>query len=152
MMSLLRRGIALPIVLGSVLCLAVWITSLSWTMSNSRHRFTEALKYRRAYFMARSGLQHFFLKVKVMQRRNPEVMNAMYQARPDQWQPLSQAFVEDVVIPMESSGSYEGRYKVASFSIDVQDPSKGEMVIQILAEGEVNGARENIRRVYKVTR
>lgn len=152
MNQLYRRGIALPIVFGTILCLAVWITSLSWTMSQSRHRFTQALKFRRAYFMARSALQHFFLKVKVMQRRNPEVMNTLYQARPEKWPALAQTFVEDIVTPMELPGAYDSKYHVASFSIDVQDTAKGEMVIQILAEGDVSGARESIRRVYKVTR
>lgn len=152
MTTLHRRGIALPIVFGTILCLAVWIASLSWTMSQSRHRFTQALKFRRAYFMARSALQHFFLKVKVMQRRNPEVMSTLYQAKPEKWPALAQTFVEDIILPMESPGVYESKYRVSSFSIDVQDVTKGEMVIQILAEGDVNGARESIRRVYKVTR
>ncbi|HNV68994.1 MAG TPA: hypothetical protein PKO06_04790 [Candidatus Ozemobacteraceae bacterium] len=152
MIRLTRRGIALPIVFGVILCLAVWIGSLSWTMSQSRFRFTQSLKYRRAYFMARSALQHFFLKVKVMQRRNPEVMNTLYQAKPEKWPALAQTFVEDITQPMESPGAYESSYRVASFSIDVQDTTKGEMVIQILAEGDVSSARESIRRVYKVTR
>ncbi len=152
MTMLHRRGIALPIVFGTVLCLAVWIASLSWTMSQSRHRFTQALKYRRAYFMARSALQHFFLKVKVMQRRNPEVMNTLYQAKPDKWPALAQTFTEDITLPMETTVPYESSYRVSSFSIDLQDTTKGEMVIQILADGSVSNAKESIRRVYKVTR
>ena len=146
-----RKGIALPIVLGAILCLAIWIASLSYTISQSRSRFTQMVKFRRSYFMARSALQHFFLKVKVMQRRNPEVMNALYTAPPDKWNALARTFVEDVQIPFDTPGAYEGHYEIASFSIDTQDTRKGEMVIQILAEGQVETAKETIRRIYKVT-
>ncbi|MFZ2955623.1 MAG: hypothetical protein WA705_01825 [Candidatus Ozemobacteraceae bacterium] len=147
-----RNGIALPLVLGAVLCLAMWITSLSWTMSNSRHRFAQTIKIRRAYFMARSGLQHFFLKVKTLQRRSPESMNALYQASPEEWKNISKAFVEDILNPQDSGGSYNATYGIASFAIESQDTEKGEMSIQILAQGNVEGAGETIRRVYKVTR
>ncbi|MBF0498724.1 MAG: hypothetical protein HQM09_01215 [Candidatus Riflebacteria bacterium] len=147
-----RQGVALPILMGVILCLAIWITSLSWTMSNSRHRFTQMIKIRRAYFMARSALQHFFLKVKTMQRRSPESMTALYQATPAEWGNLSKAFVEDLLNPQDTGGSYSGTYGIANFSIESQDTDKGEMSIQILAQGNVEGAGETIRRVYKVTR
>lgn len=147
-----RRGIALPLVLGAILCLAVWIGSLSWTQSQSRHRFNKTIKIRRAYFMARSALQHFFLKIKTMQRQNPEAMRTLYQARPEQWTVLSRSFCEDILNPRENDGSYGGTYRIGSFTIESQDADAGEMSIQILADGSVEGAGESIKRVYKVTR
>jgi len=147
-----RRGIALPLVLGAVLCLAVWIGSLSWTQSQSRHRFTKTIKIRRAYFMARSALQLFFLKVKTMQRQCPNVMRTLYQARPEQWTVLSQSFCQDIVNPCATDGTYSGNFRIGSFTIESQDTENGEMSIQILADGTVEGADESIKRVYKVTR
>ena len=147
-----RRGIALPLVLGAILCLAVWIGSLSWTQSQSRHRFNKTIKIRRAYFMARSALQHFFLKVKTMQRQKPEAMRALYQARPEQWMVLSRSFCEDILNPREADGSYSGSYRIGSFTIESQDTERGEMSIQILADGSVEGADESITRIYRVTR
>ena len=147
-----RRGIALPLVLGAILCFAVWVGSLSYTQSQSRHRFNKTIKIRRAYFMARSALQHFFLKVKTLQRQNPETMRMLYQARPEQWANLSGSFCEDILNPRETTGSYQGSYRISSFTIESQDPEHGEMSIQILADGFVDGAEESIKRVYKVTR
>jgi len=153
MMTLLtRRGIALPLVLGAILCLAVWIGSLSYTMSNSRHRLARTMKLRKAYFLARSALQHFFLKVKTMQRECPEAMNALYQARPEEWGILSEAFVDDVTHIRGSSGSKDHEYKIAKFTIGSQDVRNNEMSVEIVAEGDVEGAGETITRIYKVTR
>lgn len=53
----------MPIILGLVLCLAIWMASLSWTMTNNRSRYQQVLKSRKAYFMARSGMQHLLLKL-----------------------------------------------------------------------------------------
>lgn len=147
-----RRGIALPIVLGIILCFAVWVGSLSWTMSNSRSRFTHAFKLRRAYFMARSGLQHFFLKMKVMQRQLPETMAVLDGAPAANWTALANSFVEDIVIPQESPASYTLSYGVGSFTIGTRDLDKGEMTIEIVAEGKVDGVGESIRRIFRVTR
>ncbi len=145
-----RRGIAIPIVLGAILCLAVWIGSLSWTMSNSRSRFTQVLKLRRAYFMARSGLQHFFLKVKVFQRMHPEAISVLQSSRRDQWPVLSQSFVEDIKIPSEGETGYH--YEISSFTISSQDIERSEMAIEILARGNFEGFPDTIKRVYRVSR
>jgi hypothetical protein len=102
--------------------------------------------------MARSALQHFFLKVKMMQRLSPDVMRTLYQARPEQWTVLSRSFCEDILNPRETDGSYPGTYRIGSFTIESQDTENGEMSIQILADGTVEGADESIKRVYKVTR
>ncbi|HEY9069965.1 MAG TPA: hypothetical protein VIV61_06885 [Candidatus Ozemobacteraceae bacterium] len=147
-----RRGIALPIVLGIILCFAVWVGSLSWTMSNSRSRFTHAFKLRRAYFMARSGLQHFFLKMKVMQRQLPETMAVLDGAPAANWASLANSFVEDIVIPQESPASYTLSYGIGSFTIGTRDLDRGEMTIEIVAEGKVDGVGESIRRIFRVTR
>lgn len=147
-----RQGIAIPIVMGVALCLAVWVGSLSWTMSNSRQRFQRALKARRAYFMARSALQHLFLKMKTFQRQRPEVMLALERASPEEWTTLSRAFIEDVVRPGEPIASYAATYDVAEFRITGRDLEKSQLVIEILAEGTVDGTTETIRRVNRVSR
>ncbi|HOT30468.1 MAG TPA: hypothetical protein PLU72_20005 [Candidatus Ozemobacteraceae bacterium] len=152
MNGLRRRGIALPIVFGIILCFAVWVGSLSWTMSNSRGRFMYAFKLRKAYFMARSALQHFFLKMKVMQRRLPETMAVLEGASTADWNALSSSFIEDIVIPEDAPASYTLSYGIDSFSIGSRDLEKGEMTIEIVAGGKADGLGESIRRIYRVTR
>ena len=147
-----NRGIALPIVLGAVLCLGIWIGSLSYTMSQSRNRFQQMVKIRRAYFMARSALQHFFLKVKVFQRQCPQTMEALYKADKDQWSILSKSFIEDIGIPSEGTGSYLGKYKIANFTIESVSKETEHLALQITALGNVDGMGETIQRTYKVTR
>jgi hypothetical protein len=149
-----RRGIALPLVLGLALCLAVWVGSLSYTMSQSRHRLKQAIKYRRAYFLARSALQHFFLKVKTMQRQAPQTMLALETADPANWDLLSRAFVEDLVMPEPSASGLgdRARYGVASFTIGSVDHLHGAMTMEILAVGSVEGYTDTIRRVQRISR
>lgn len=152
MTELRRRGIALPIVLGIILCFAVWVGSLSWTMSSSRNRFAQAFKLRKSYFMARSALQHFFLKMKVMQRQLPETMAVLDGAQAEDWPALSSSFIEDIVLPQESPASYSLAYGIGSFTIGTRDLEKGEMTIEIVAEGKADGVGESIRRIFRVTR
>lgn len=147
-----RRGIALPVVFGVALCLAVWVGSLSWTMSNSRHRFQRVVKARRAYFMARSALQHLFLKMKTFQRQQPDVMMALERATPEEWGTLSRAFTEDVVLPAALIGSYSASYGVKAFEITGRDIEKSQLVIEIQAEGTVDDMTETISRVNRVSR
>jgi len=147
-----NRGIALPIVLGVVLCLAVWIASLSWTMTNSRGRYLHMVKLRRAYFMARSAHQHFLLKLKTLERRMPESVLLLQNTKNEQWPVLSSYFIQDIVQPHEFSGSYSGDYRIGSFTVESLDLEKAAMSIQIQGEGEADGCRETIRRIYRVTR
>jgi hypothetical protein len=149
-----RRGIALPLVLGLALCLAVWVGSLSYTMSQSRHRLKQAVKYRRAYFLARSALQHFFLKVKTMQRQAPQTMLALEGAAASDWDLLSRAFVEDLVMPEDATLGLgdRARYGVASFTIGSVDHLHGAMTMEILAVGSVEGYTDTIRRVQRISR
>ena len=151
-MKLSRRGIALPLVFGALLCLSAWVASLSFTMTNSRHRFTKAVKFRRAYFLARSALQHFFLKIKTMQRSSPASVSVLYHAKPEEWKLLSDAFLEDISLPADFAGDSNVSYRIASFTIDTQDEIRGEMCIQNVAEGTIDGVGETIKRTYKVTR
>jgi type II secretory pathway component PulK len=147
-----RRGIALPIVLGLVLCLGIWIGSLSYTMTQSRNRFQQVIKIQRSYFMARSALQHFFLKVKVMQRQCPNAMQALYNADREQWGLLSKSFTEDIVIPTEITAGFSGKYRIASFSIDSMDNDIGQFALRITAVGNADGYGQSISRVYKVSK
>ena len=102
--------------------------------------------------MARSALQHFFLKLKTFQRQNPEAMIALEQANNYEWNTLSRAFIEDVVLPGEINGSYTASYGISNFSISTRDIQKSELVVEIQAEGEVDGVKETIRRVNRVSR
>lgn len=146
-----KRGVALPIVLGLILCLGIWIASLSYTMSQSRNRFQQMIKIRRAYFLARSALQHFFLKVKTLQRQCPKAMTALYEASKDDWNVLSKSFIEDIKVPNENNGSYWGKYGIASFTIESIDKETAQFAVKITANGNVDGFGESINRVQRVS-
>ena len=158
--TLSRRGIAIPLVLGVVLCLGMWIAVLAQTSSNSRAQFQRLLKLRRAYFMARSGLQHFLLKVKHADRANPNLLADIFALGQDGRQvfaeaasnapslrgkPLAEIFISDVLPPDEVVGSYSAAYRIASFSIS--SLSRDEMAIEIKAEGRCDNVAESITRV-----
>ncbi|MBI3037496.1 hypothetical protein HYY75_00395, partial [bacterium] len=129
-----------------------WVASLSWTMTHTRSRFQKAVKIRRAYFLARSALQHFFLKVKLLERLCPQAMQTLYQAQGPQRTILSNSFLEDVVSPSEIGGSYPGKYSISAFSIGSISREKLEMSVEIKAKGVIDGESETIQRVYKVNR
>ena len=148
-----KRGMALPIALALVLCLGVWIGSLSYTMSQSRNRFTQMVKMRKAYFLARSGLQHFFLKVKTFQRLYPQAMLTLYQAKREEWPILSKSFSEDIIMPADQyPGEFNGKYGISGFNIESVDNETAYMAIKIISNGSIDGMKESISRVYKVTR
>lgn len=149
-MTRYNRGIALPVIFGLVLCIAIWVGSLSWTMARSRSRFQHTMKSRRAYFMARSALQHFFLKLKVLQDKFPQSFRALTEADVKQWPLLSKAFVEDI-IPQESNESSSAQYRITAFTLEKLHNESEALAVKIVAEGEVDGAKDSITRTQKIT-
>lgn len=151
-MTFPRRGFALLIVLGLLVCFAIWIASLSWTMTNSRNRFQTVIRQSKAHFMARSALQHFFLKVKTMQRSMPEAMVVLEEAPSHKWGQLSQTFVDDILPPEFAPSAKGEEYGISSFTIGVIDRNRSVMTMEIAAEGTVDGYTAGIRRIQRITR
>ncbi len=148
-----RRGMALAIVLGLVMCLALWIGSLSWTMTNSRSTFQQVLKTRRAYFMARSGLQHLLLKIKTMQRHCSETITVMEKAEADERKLLKSVFIEDIIVPPDDN--YTGEkydYRVSEFNIESIDYEQAKLTLQVGAEGSFGGQKNSISRLIRISR
>lgn len=148
-----KRGMALAIVLGLVMCLALWIGSLSWTMTNSRSTFQQVLKTRKAYFMARSGLQHLLLKIKTMQRHCPETIRALETANADEKKLLRAVFIEDIIVPADDN--YTGDkydYRVHEFKIESIDYENAKLTLQVGAEGSFGGQRNSISRLIRISR
>jgi hypothetical protein len=144
---------ALAIVLGLIMCLAVWIGSLSWTMTNSRSSFQQVLKGRKAYFMARSGLQHLLLKIKTMQRHCHESFNALENADADEIKLLTAVFIEDIIVPPDDN--YTGEkydYRVNEFKIESVDYENAKLTLQIGAEGGFGGQKNSISRLIRISR
>jgi len=117
-----NNGIAMPIILGLVLCLAVWVASLAWTMTNGRSLYQQVLKSRKAYFMARSGMQHLLLKLKTMQRHGVESMQAIENANEDEKKLLYAVFIEDIIVPPDDNNTGEKYgYRVNEFKVESVD-------------------------------
>lgn len=148
-----KRGMALAIVLGLVMCLSIWIGSLSWTMTNSRSTFQQVLKTRRAYFMARSGLQHLLLKIKTMQRHCSEAITVMEKAEADERKLLKSVFIEDIIVPPDDN--YTGEkydYRVSEFNIESIDYEQAKLTLQVGAEGSFGGQKNSISRLIRISR
>ena len=148
-----NRGMALPIILALVLLLAIWIGSLAWSMTNARSRFQQVHKARKAYFMARSGLQHFLLKLKMMQRNGVESVRALEQANEDEKKNLYSVFVQDIIIPPDnvySGDKYD--YRIKEFNIESVDYDNARITMQVSAEGSFGGQKNSISRLIRISR
>ena len=148
-----RHGIAMPIIFGLVLCLAIWVASLSWTMTNSRARYQQVFKARKAYFMARSGMQHLFLKLKTMQRHCIEAMQSIENANDDEKKLLYSVFIEDVIVPPDDSYTGEKyEYRVNEFKVDSIDHEESKLTLQVGVEGSFGGQKNSISRLIRISR
>ncbi|NLF96372.1 MAG: hypothetical protein GX569_06505 [Candidatus Riflebacteria bacterium] len=148
-----KQGLALPIILGLVMFLAIWIGSLAWTMTNARSRFQQVHKARKAYFMARSGLQHFLLKLKMLQRNGLESMRALERANEDEKKVLYSVFIQDIIVPPDNSYSAERYdYRVKTFNIESVDYDNARITMQVETEGSFGGQKNSISRLIRVSR
>lgn len=148
-----RKGIAMPIIFGLILCLAVWVASLSWTMTNSRSRYQQVLKGRKAYFMARSGMQHLLLKLKTMQRHCIESMQAIENANEDEKKLLYGVFIEDIIVPPDDKSTGDRYdYRVREFKVESVDLEDAMITLQVGVEGSFGGQKNSISRLIRVSR
>jgi hypothetical protein len=148
-----RRGLALPVILALVLLLAIWIGSLAWSMTNARSRFQHVHKARKAYFMARSGLQHFLFKIKMLQRQGFEAMRSLEQANEDEKKVLYSVFLQDIIVPPDNSYSGERYdYRVKTFNIESVDYDSSRITMQVETEGGFAGQKSSISRLIRVSR
>lgn len=148
-----KKGIAMPIIMGLVLCLAIWVASLAWTMTNSRSRYQQVVKSRKAYFMARSGMQHLLLKLKTMQRHCTESMLAIENANADEKKLLYDVFIEDIIVPPDDSYTGEKyEYRVNEFKVESLDLENAKITLQVGIDGSFGGQKNSISRLIRVSR
>lgn len=148
-----KKGMALPIVLGLILCVAVWVGSLAWTMTNSRSQYQKMLKSRQANFLARSGFQHFFLKLKTMQRHCPESIKAIEDANADEKKKLYPIFLEDIMVPPDDKYSADRlSYKISSFDVESIDYEKSILTIAVTSHGRYGGEENQLKRLVRISR
>ena len=148
-----RRGIAMPIIFGLILCIAIWIGSLAWTMTNSRSRYQQVIKSRQANFMARSAFQHFFLKLRTLQRQCPESIQALEQANNDEKKKLHAVFVEDIIVPPDDKYTAERlSYQISDFRFVSIDYEKSLLTVEIHSEGRFAGEKNRLKRLVRLGR
>lgn len=153
MKSLNQRGLAMPVILGLILCIAIWIGSLAWTMTNSRSRYQQVIKSRQANFMARSAFQHFFLKLRTLQRHCPEAIKALEQANADEKKKLHAAFVEDILVPPDDKYTAEKvSYRINDFKFASIDYERSFLTIDISSEGRFGGEKNQLKRLVRLGR
>lgn len=148
-----RKGMALAIILGVVVCLGLWLGSLAWTMTNSRSAVQQVVKGRKAYFMARSALEHLLLKMKTMQRQSVESMTALENADNDEKKMLFSVFKEDIIVPPDDN--YTGEkyyYRVNNLSIESVDYENGRLTMNVETEGSFGGQKSSISRLIRISR
>lgn len=153
MIMINRRGIIMPIIFGLVLCIAIWIGSLAWSMTNNRSRYQLVLKSRQANFMARSAFQHFFLKFRTMQRYCPEAIRALEQANKDQQKKLNDVFIEDILIPPDDKFTAKKLYyRINDFRIASVDYEKSLLIIEISSEGRFGSEKNLLKQLVQIRR
>ncbi len=149
-----RKGIALPIVLVVILCLGGYVTSLAWSMSNARSRYHQTLNNRKAYFMARSGMEHIMLKLKVMQRRCCDAMIALEETTDENDKKLlNNVFIEDILIPPDNNYTGEKyEYRVNDFGIESVDLDASKLTLRLEVTGKSGGNKNSIKRLVRISR
>ena len=150
-----KKGMAIPIVLCVILCFGCYVASLSWSMSNSRARYEKTLNNRKAYFMARSGIEHMFLKIKTMQRHCYESMLTLERVPDDEKTIIYSVFTEDVIIPPDKKINYNGEkfdYKINNFKICNVDLESSSLTIELESLGVCGGYKNSIKRLIKISR
>ena len=139
--------------MGLILCIAIWVGSLAWTMTNSRSRYQQVVKSRQANFLARSAFQHFFLKLRTLQRLCPESVKALEEANEDERKTLNGVFVEDLIVPADDKYTAEKvSYKIGDFRIVSIDYEKAYVTIEVSSEGNYGGEKSLLKRLVRVSR
>ncbi len=103
--------------------------------------------------MARSGLQHFMFKLKILQRQRFESMRALEQANEDEKKVLYSVFLQDIIVPPDNSYSGERYdYRVKVFNIESVDYDNSRITMQVETEGSFGGQKNSISRLIRVSR
>lgn len=148
-----KNGMAIPIVLGIILCFGCYIASLSWSMTNSRNRFERTYNNRKAYFMARSGMDHMLFKLKTMQRHCYESMLTLENAPEEEKNLLYSVFAEDIMIPPDNDFTGERHeYRVNDFKIKTVDLDSSSLTLELKVTGKYGGYQNSIGRLVRISR
>ena len=149
-----RKGIIVPIVLCIILIVFAYIISLSWAMSSSRSRYENTLNSRKAYFMARSAMEHIELKIKTMQRYCYEAILNLEQASDEEREFIYSIFVKDILTPLDNNISKEPlEYHINEFKIvSKDDVESSSFTFEIKVTGKYGGYESSIKRLIRVSR
>ena len=149
-----KKGMAIPIVLCVILCFGCYVASLSWSMSNSRSRYEKTFNNRRAYFMARSGMEHMMLKLKTMQRHCSESMLTLENAPSESKSLVYSVFTGDIIIPPDNDykRNEKNEYRVTDFKVESVDLESSSLTLQIEVLGKCGGYTNSIKRLIRISR
>ena len=148
-----KKGLAIPIVLCVILCLGIYVVSMSWSMSTARNRYTKTLNNRKAYFMARSCVEHLLLKIKVMQSRCWDSMLALETKNEEDKVLYNSVFKEDILVPPDNNYTGEKfEYRLNEFSVDSVDLENSRITINIDVTGKYGANKNGIKRLMCVSR
>ena len=143
----------MPIILGLVMVLALWVASISWQMTNSRSAYQRTQQSRQAYFLARGAIEHFLLKVKTMQRQAHESMMVIEQANADEQRILSRTFLEDIaVLPDNQFTAASHNYTIKEYAIESVDSVHGILTMRVVAEGAFGSEKNELSRLFRLSR
>ena len=149
-----KKGMALPIVLCVIVCLGCYVISLSWSMANSRNRYDKTFKNKKAYFMARSAMEHMMLKIKTLQRHCSESMLTLENVPEDEKKIVYSIFTGDIVIPPDNDYKNNDRYeyRINDFNIKSVDLEKSALIVEIETIGKFGGYSNSIKRLIRISR
>lgn len=148
-----QGSIFIPIIaLIVVLCLGYYIISLAYSMSETRNRFEQTLNNRRAYFMARSGIEHIVLKFNTLQKYNKEAINTLVNTEGEHKKTSYLTFTKDVQLPPDNNHTGKNfGYNIEEFNLKYDNASSSSFIVELKSSGRYGKYRNNIKRLIKLS-
>ncbi len=148
-----NKGWVIPSILCVLLLIICHIFFSFWSMSVSRSRYENTLNSRKAYFMARSAVEHIELKIKTMQHFCYESILNLEKAPDDEKNFLFSVFMKDILVPFDNQISKEKlEYYIKELKILPNEKDTSSLTFEIKVTGVCGGYESSIRRLIKVSR
>ncbi len=150
-----RKGLIIPTVICVLLCVIYYIVSFSYSMSMSasRTRYQNSLCGIKAYYMARSGMEHIILKINTMKQYCYDAILNLEKAPDKEKKYLYSVFIEDVLMPPHDNYKNEKlEYSIKKFNILSIDIENSTLTFEIEVNGKYCGYESSVKRIICLKR
>lgn len=146
-----KKGLTIPLVLCIILIIVCYIISLSWVMSISRDRFENTINNQKAYYMARSAMEHIELKLRTMHHYCYESITNLENAPDNEKDFLFSVFIKDILKPLDKIITDEKlEYNVNEFKIFSFNKESSTLTFEIKVTGKYGGYESSVKRLISI--